>query len=95
MNFVKGLMLGTVGMDPAQGVPRFTFDSMELMEGIGFVPVIMGLYGIGEVLAGLERKDEDVLPESTIASTTLTSEELRASAMPILRGTARVRTSSS
>ena len=34
------------GMDPAQGVPRFTFDSMELMEGIGFVPVIMGLFGI-------------------------------------------------
>src|SRR5688572_11669671 len=37
-----GLMLATVGMDPAQGVPRFTFGSMELMDGVGFIPVIMG-----------------------------------------------------
>jgi putative tricarboxylic transport membrane protein len=48
----------------------------------------MGLYGIGEVLAALERKDEDALPRGAISSATLTRADLRASAMPIMRGTA-------
>jgi putative tricarboxylic transport membrane protein len=45
-----GVALGTVGMDPASGSIRFTFGRNDLAQGIGLVPVAMGLYGISEVL---------------------------------------------
>ncbi|MBM4333787.1 MAG: tripartite tricarboxylate transporter permease [Deltaproteobacteria bacterium] len=50
-----GLLLGTVGMEPISGLPRFTFGNLELSQGIELVPVAMGLYGIGEVLLIAER----------------------------------------
>lgn len=46
-----GLALGTVGMEPISAVRRFTFGSVGLSQGIDLVPVIMGLYGVAEVLA--------------------------------------------
>jgi len=50
-----GLLLGTVGMEPISGLPRFTFGQLELGQGVELVPVAMGLYGIGEVLMIAER----------------------------------------
>jgi len=50
-----GLLLGTVGMEPISGLPRFTFGQLELGQGVELVPVAMGLYGIGEVLMIVER----------------------------------------
>lgn len=50
-----GLFLGTVGMDSISGLPRFTFGSVELGQGVELVPVAMGLYGVGEVLIIAER----------------------------------------
>jgi putative tricarboxylic transport membrane protein len=50
-----GLLLGTIGMDSISGLPRFTFGSVELRQGVELVPVAMGLYGIGEVLIIAER----------------------------------------
>jgi len=50
-----GLLLGTVGMDGISGLPRFTFGSVELGQGVELVPVAMGLYGVGEVLLIAER----------------------------------------
>ncbi|MFZ9448291.1 MAG: tripartite tricarboxylate transporter permease [Alphaproteobacteria bacterium] len=88
LSALLGLALAVPGTDFVEGTPRLTFGIPELADGIGFVPVIMGLYGIGEVLAALERKDEDALPRGAIASATLTRADLRASAMPIMRGTA-------
>ena len=87
LSAMLGLALALPGTDFVEGTPRLTFGIPELADGIGFVPVIMGLYGIGEVLAGLESNDGDMLSESAISSTMLTREEMRASAMPILRGT--------
>jgi len=49
-----GLTLGCVGIDPVSGYQRFTFGRAELMDGIGFIPVVMGVYGIAEVLASAE-----------------------------------------
>jgi putative tricarboxylic transport membrane protein len=46
-----GLAIGTVGMEPISGFRRFTFGSVQLSQGIELVPVIMGLYGVAEVLA--------------------------------------------
>ena len=53
---VFGLLLAMVGMDPVRGLPRFTFGRMEFMDGIGFVPVIMGLFGLAEILVNAEGK---------------------------------------
>jgi len=50
-----GLLLASVGMEPLSGLPRFTFGNLELSQGVGLVPVAMGLYGIGEVLSIAER----------------------------------------
>ncbi len=52
---VFGLLLAMIGMDPVRALPRFTFGSMDLMDGIGFVPVIMGLFGVGEILLNAEK----------------------------------------
>jgi len=50
-----GLLLGTVGMEPISGLPRFTLGQLQLAQGVELVPVAMGLYGIGEVLIISER----------------------------------------
>jgi putative tricarboxylic transport membrane protein len=86
LSALLGLALALPGTDFVEGTPRLTFGIPELADGIGFVPVIMGLYGIGEVLSSLARKDDGVLASSPIKSTSLTRAEMRASAMPIVRG---------
>jgi putative tricarboxylic transport membrane protein len=87
MSALLGLALALPGTDFVEGTPRLTFGVPELADGIGFVPVIMGLYGIGEVLASLERRDAKVeLRASRWTSGWLARADLRASAMPILRG---------
>lgn len=60
MMAVAGLIIGTIGLDPVTGVARFTFNSVSLLGGIEFVAVAIGLFGIGEVLANVE-KSPDVL----------------------------------
>src|SRR5690606_5991541 len=45
---VLGLMLATVGLDPMLSYPRYTFGSLDLMDGISFVPAMIGLFGVGE-----------------------------------------------
>ncbi len=45
-----GVLLGTVGVHITTGVERFTFNSPELMEGINFIPVLIGLFAMGELL---------------------------------------------
>src|SRR5262245_59068117 len=57
-----GLLLGTVGLDPIMGSPRFTYGVYQLGEGLPFILAAMGLFGIGEVLANAEQAIEaDVL----------------------------------
>lgn len=71
---LAGLLLGFVGTDVNSGTLRYTFGIPELSDGIGFVPIAMGLFGIGEILANLERppvkrigiaKVEGLLPDRT------------------------------
>ncbi len=49
-----GIFLGTVGIDPVSGVDRFTFGLPDFMDGIGFLPVAIGLFAIAEVLLTAE-----------------------------------------
>jgi putative tricarboxylic transport membrane protein len=86
LSALLGLALSVPGTDLVEGTPRLTFGTADLLDGVSFVPVIMGLYGIGEILANLDAK---ALPALTtrIHATTLTRQEARDSAMPIARGT--------
>jgi len=84
---ILGLMLAMVGMDPGEGSPRFIFDRQELLDGIGFVPVIMGLFGMSEILINAETALKPEF-ETRIISLMPTMKDLRDSTWPILRGTA-------
>ena len=50
-----GMLVSTVGVDEIYGVDRFTFGSDILRDGIGYLPVMVGAYGLGEVLVRLEQ----------------------------------------
>jgi len=52
-----GVLLATVGIDVVSGTPRFTFGQVELMSGIGFIPVMIGLFGLSEVIRNVCRKE--------------------------------------
>jgi len=82
---IFGLLLAMVGMDPVRGMPRFTFGRMELMDGIGFVPVIMGLFGLAEVLVNAEKQFTQVFV-AKMSSLIPTRKDIRNSVGPILRG---------
>lgn len=83
-----GLLLGLVGTDVNSGVQRFTGGTPQLLDGISFVIVAMGIFGIGEIIANLgDRKRENTqLAQITRLMPTLS--ELRAMLPPVLRGTA-------
>src|SRR6201986_1023608 len=60
-----GLLLGTIGIDNMTGHFRYSFDIAELGDGIGIVPVAVGLFGLGEILATPSHKvvGEVILPK--------------------------------
>ncbi len=51
-----GLALATVGLDPMTAYPRYTFGRSEFLDGISFIPVMIGLFGVGEVLAQISEQ---------------------------------------
>ncbi len=51
-----GLALSTVGLDPLTAYPRYTFGRSEFLDGISFIPVMIGLFGTGEVLAQIAER---------------------------------------
>jgi putative tricarboxylic transport membrane protein len=53
MMTVLGVILGCIGLDPITATPRFTLGMLELSDGISLAPVVMGLFGIAEVLGNL------------------------------------------
>jgi putative tricarboxylic transport membrane protein len=54
MMALVGILLGCVGLDMVVGSSRFTFDINELTDGVGVIPVVMGLFGVAEVFSNLE-----------------------------------------
>jgi putative tricarboxylic transport membrane protein len=54
MMALVGILLGSVGLDMVVGSPRFTFNVNELTDGVGIIPVVMGLFGVAEVFSNLE-----------------------------------------
>ena len=56
---ILGLVLAQVGTDVNSGVPRFTFGIPSLTEGISFVALAMGMFGVAEVIYNLEQRGQD------------------------------------
>ena len=84
---VLGLLLGLVGTDVNTGNLRYTFGISDLFDGIGFVPLAMGVFGIAEIMANLTNTDRRDLISSKVSGLMPTAEDLKRSAAPILRGT--------
>lgn len=82
---IFGLLLAMVGIDPIRGQPRFTFGQPDLLDGIGFVPIIMGLFGMAEILENAEKPFAEMVL-AKMSSLVPTRQDLRDSAGPILRG---------
>jgi putative tricarboxylic transport membrane protein len=82
-----GLLIGTIGMDPLTGAMRFTHGIKDLYDGIGFIPVAMGAFGIGEILTSTEESLVRTVHKVKLRELLPSREELRASFGPIIRGT--------
>ena len=83
---VVGLILGCVGMDPIAGIPRFAFGSTTLLDGVGLVPVAMGLFGISEVLTNVGVVQERRILDAKIKNLFPNLEDWKRSIGPIWRG---------
>ncbi len=81
-----GFSLATVGMDPAIGIPRFTFGRIELMDGISFVPVVMGLFGLSEIFENLENPARKVF-QTSMKSLIPSMQDTKDCIGPVARGT--------
>jgi TctA family transporter len=84
---VFGLLLGLVGTDVNSGVQRYSFGIPELADGIGFVLVAMGMFGLGEIIANLEHEGTRSVMVKKVTGLMPTREEWRRIIGPILRGT--------
>jgi putative tricarboxylic transport membrane protein len=81
-----GLLLATVGQDPITGTTRFTFGQVSLFDGVDFVAVAMGLFGVGEILHSLERTEKVQAVTQRIKHIWPTRKDFRDSAGAIGRG---------
>jgi putative tricarboxylic transport membrane protein len=81
-----GLLLATVGRDNFSGASRFTFESLQLADGIDFVVVAMGLFGVGEILYNLEQRHGKPHVPAKVANVWPSRKDLRQSSGAIGRG---------
>jgi TctA family transporter len=85
---ILGLLLGIVGTDVNSGTPRYTFDMPQLADGINFVVVAMGMFGLGEIIANLEHEETRTITVKKIQGLMPSKDDLKRIIAPILRGTA-------
>jgi len=82
-----GMLLGLIGTDVNTGNTRFTFGIGDLFDGIGFVIVAMGIFGIGEIINNLGNPERRDLVSSKIAGLMPTAADMKRCVGPVLRGT--------
>ena len=82
-----GIILGTAGLDTMTGMPRFTFDVPELLDGIGLAPLAMGLFGISEILLNVEKRIKQEVITTNVRGLFPTLEDWRRAIWAIFRGT--------
>jgi putative tricarboxylic transport membrane protein len=82
-----GLFISTIGINPMDSFPRFTFGSDELMMGIDFLPIAMGFFGVSEILnIALDKYTVPEVKKVRLRDLYPTGEETRRSVFPVLRG---------
>jgi putative tricarboxylic transport membrane protein len=84
---VLGLLLGLIGTDVTSGAQRYTFGLPRLADGIGFVVVAMGMFGLAEIIRNLEHEESRSVM-AKITNLMPTKEDWKRMVAPILRGTA-------
>jgi TctA family transporter len=84
---VLGLLLGLVGTDVNSGVSRFNFGIPELADGIGFVTVAMGMFGIAEIVANLEHREKREVFTAKVGKLLPTAKDFKDASGAIARGT--------
>jgi putative tricarboxylic transport membrane protein len=82
-----GIVLGLVGTDAITANERLTLGRLELIDGIGIVPVVMGLFGIAEILSNIERRVTQEVVKARIGGLWPNRADWKASKWPMLRGT--------
>ena len=82
-----GLLLGTIGLDQMTGAPRFIYKITTLMDGVGLVQVVIGLFGVSEVFLNVERTFKQEVFEAKIKGLLPNWEDWKRSIGPIGRGT--------
>jgi len=83
---VFGLMVALVGTDPIQGTSRLTFGSLNLLEGIDFLPVAIGIFGIAEILVSMEQTQHAEPMKTRLRDMWLTAKDWADCRMAVLRG---------
>jgi putative tricarboxylic transport membrane protein len=58
VSLLIGLSINCVGIDPAAGYPRFTFGSVEMLQGINFIPAMIGMFAVSELLRNVTAMDQ-------------------------------------
>ena len=84
---ILGLLFGLMGTDVNSGAMRYTFDLPEMSEGVNFVIVAMGMFGIGEIIRNLEHEETRHLVMKKVSGLMLTRDDFKRIAAPVLRGT--------
>ncbi|MGH7388752.1 MAG: tripartite tricarboxylate transporter permease [Candidatus Rokuibacteriota bacterium] len=82
-----GLLLSGVGLDMFTSVPRFTLGVNELTDGIGLIPLVMGMFGIAEILVNLEQSMTRRIYETRLGEVLPTAADWLAARWSIVRGT--------
>lgn len=83
---VIGVAISTVGIELQSGLPRFTFGSFTLLEGIDPIVAIIGVFGIGEILSSTMMKANSRVPTRLTGKFFPTGNELKQGVLPSLRG---------
>lgn len=81
-----GLLLATIGQDLVYGSPRMHFGEPELMGGLNFIPVLIGLFAIPEIINSIVRRSQAISQVGIVDRTKLTGRELRQILPSIGRG---------
>ena len=81
-----GLVLGTIGIDQMTGVPRFSYRINTLMDGVGLIQVVIGLFGVSEVLINVEQGFKQEIFQTKVKGLLPNREDWRRSIGPIGRG---------
>ena len=84
---VLGLLLGLVGTDIYSGTPRFTFGITEYADGLNFVALAVGVFGIAEILKNLEGDQDRSVLSTKLGALWPSREDLKLMVAPMIRGT--------